>query len=225
MVFRKERKFFETVKPNVYPLIIRHTWYKIFNPQMGPKEKEKHFSVLQNLLRIYSSTEPAELIRGTTPPERCDQVTEERAQLVRMLKAKRQLIVPVMGGGMVPAAFVYDHLNKRNLVRGVAFLGHTRHDTGLSYYKPGKVYATESDIQILKTTPKNSILVVDDAIDSEITIAAVANFLRGLGIKTFDFVCLRVPSRRIGPAFIKAELTDTSTWHAYPKILSPSRRQ
>jgi adenine/guanine phosphoribosyltransferase-like PRPP-binding protein len=101
----------------------------------------------------------------------------------------------------MPAALVYDHLDKRGMASGVAFLGHSRHDIGEANYKPGTVYATEADIKALKRDPKERILVVDDAVETESTLRSVVKFMGGLGIRRFDFLCMRKPSSLWAPAY------------------------
>ncbi len=203
LVRKEDSGIFERIKPSCYPPLVRLIWYTVFDPSRSLDERQEHHKAIRNIFEVYRSNPPRAVITATTPTHKFGQVYREMNDMLPMIKEERQLVVPIMVDGILPGAFVYDHLKKRNMLHGLVFLGYTRKPTEENYYKPGEVYATKWDIETLRKHSQSSILVVDDAIDNRTTLTAIAKFMNNLGIKNFNFICLRDMSSDQRPAAIK----------------------
>lgn len=195
LVRKEDGHMLEGIKPDSYPTLIRLVWYTIFDPSRELKERQDHHSVIRDIFEIYGSNPLASVIGATTPVDKSEQVLKEREKMLSLIGESHQLIVPIMFDGILPGAFAYDHLRRKGMPPDVVFIGCTRNPVGHDYYVPREVHAARWDIELLRSHSKSSILVVDDAIDNGSTIKAVARFMDNLGIRKFDFACLR----NVGP--------------------------
>lgn len=166
---------------------------------MSLEERQKHHTAVRNILEIYGSSSPEAVIKSTMLSEDKSKIVfEERRKLLSTIRERKQLLIPIMVDGILPGAFAYDYLKKKDMLLDVVFVGHTRKPTYEEKYKPGMVYMTDWDRQTLRKHSKSHILVVDDAIDNGTTLTEVAKFINDMGVNEFEFICLRDVSGKYG---------------------------
>ena len=174
---------FEAVRPSRYPELIRQTWYSLFDPSKSGQYKQENRELIKEILALYGSSDPATLLRCTEPRYKLPITNVTISQLLSCIELRKQVVVPIMTGGIIPAAFVCSYLKRRGFLEDMSFVGIYRNKTTEpDYYEPGKVYATEQDLEILRKNAKNPILLVDDAIEEGKTAIKVVGFLSDLGI-------------------------------------------
>jgi adenine/guanine phosphoribosyltransferase-like PRPP-binding protein len=194
LVRKEDIPIFEALGSSMYYYdLIKPAWYNLFDKIMAPQEKRDHYNTIRNIFEIYAANPLTDVVTSFEDPDKSDQVIKEVSQMLSGLNKERQLLISIMGEGIVPGACAYGHLKKKNPLLDAVFVGHTRYpiDPPFQYYKPGEIYITEWDAQTLIKHNKSSILIVDDTIYDGNTIDAVAGFLYSLGIQKFGFAYLR----------------------------------
>ena len=134
--------------------------------------------------------------------EYCNKISED----IKKMKISFDMIVAVGRGGMIPARILSDRLDVRNvqLFSIRLYKGITQRNTTPT------VGSFSVDIQ------GKNILLVDDILDSGITIETVINYMnskRPVSVKTVTIMCKKSNKRK--PTFF-AEQCEDDEWIVFP---------
>jgi len=187
LVRKADTKMFESIAPALYPELVRQSWYCLFDFNKSREERWEHHKVVRNILNIYGNGDPMAVMALTDSLSNSKFKIEDMNDAFSKLGEKKRLVVPIMTGGIIPGAFVCDYLKKRDMLIDVAFAGYYRERyLQPNYYKPKEVHIDGWDAQLLKKHHWDSVLVVDDVMETGGTIDAVTNALGRFGINEID---------------------------------------
>ena len=124
LVRKEDTRLFESMTPDMYPELVKQTWYGLFDPKKGVAERREHHSVIKNILEIYGRNDPMIVLESTGVSKSLEFKIEDVHLTLSKIGTERRLVVPIMTGGIIPGAFVCDCLKNRDMLIDVAFVGY-----------------------------------------------------------------------------------------------------
>ena len=143
LVREEDKPVYDTFSPpQQYPTIVRHIWWSVFDPKIPKIERSDHLKVTRNIMEIYGETDRATFMKFADPQGKLGYTAIEK--MLEQIPDERQILVPIMTGGIVPGAFVYDYMKRNDLLIDVAFVGHSRKQSiEPNFYKENTIYMSD----------------------------------------------------------------------------------